>query len=260
MFTTAAFLESVDPAGVFNALTAIPDQHMTQAGDDLRVPSLSQLVAVAAGVESAAAHRARLVSPSLRGFANLQITPLNTAAAAAVEPGSPQAIMDRRRSPLALVVGEDLNAEVLSDPVAAQIQWVVIWLADGPIEPVSGPFRTVRAVGGTALVGSVWSLTALAFDEDLPRGRYEVVGFRPMSDGMVAARLVFPEGGVRPGALGVDATSDLQSDIFRLGNFGAFGQFESTSPPQVEALSVSADAAANQQFFLDLLQVRAGPA
>jgi len=138
-FTTVAFLESVDPAGVFNALTALADQHITISGDDIRVPTLNQILAVAAGVESAAAHRARLVSPSLRRTVNIELTPLNVAAAGAVEPGSPQAVIDFRRRPIPLVVSENLNAEVLSDPVAAQIQWVTVWLGDGPPASGSGP-------------------------------------------------------------------------------------------------------------------------
>ncbi len=257
-FLTVAFLESVDPAGAFNALTALADQHVTVSGDDVRVPLLNQIVAVAAGVESTAAHRARLVSPSLRRRTNFHITPLNTAAAASVEPASPQAVVDLRRQPIPLIVGENLNAEVLSDPLAVQVQWCVVWLANGPIAPISGPIFTIRATSITALTARVWSNVGIAFDEDLPRGRYQVVGLRPESASMIAARLVFVGGGPRPGALGTDAKADIQHGIFRYGELGAWGEFEDIEPPTVDCLADLADA--TQEFQFDLIQVREGPA
>ncbi|MGH7409853.1 MAG: hypothetical protein ACREJ6_02150, partial [Candidatus Methylomirabilis sp.] len=187
----------------------------------------------------------------------LYIDPANVAAAAAVEPGSPQAALDLRAQPIVLVVGEQLNAEINTNPVAAQIQWCIVWLSSGPVEPVRGPVFTIRATNAVALVGSVWSNQPITFQEDLPRGRYQVVGFRPESAGMIAGRLVFVGGGPRPGALGADAISDIQHPIFRYGELGVWGEFEDIEPPTVDCLSVSADA--TQEFYFDLIQVREGP-
>lgn len=257
LFHTAAFQESVDPAGAFNALTPVPDTQLTLAGDDLRVPELNHIVAVAGGIETAVESFLRLTSPSLRIRGLYQVEPYNTAAAVAVEPASPHRVLDLRRIPLPLTVGENLNAETDSNPVAAQIQWCVIWLAAGPVEPVSGAIFTIRATGATALVASTWTNAAMTFVEDLPRGRYQVVGARFRSAGCVAGRLVFPGGRWRPGALGVDAQDDLEHPMFRNGGLGVWGEFEDLEPPSVDFLSVSADAA--EDVFLDLIQVRAGP-
>ncbi len=247
-----------DPGGAFNALTALADQHVTVTGDDIRIPTLNQIIAVAGGAENAVAPRMRLVSPSLRRRSNFLISPLNVAAAAAVEPGSPQAVVDLRSQPLPLVLNENLNAEVLSDPVAVQVQWAVVWLADGPVAPVTGAVFSVRATSSTALTANVWSNVAITFDEDLPRGRYQVVGLRPQSAGCIAARLVFVGGaGWRPGALGTDAVEDIQHWMFRYGMLGVYGEFEDIEPPTVDFLSVSADA--TQELYLDLIQVREGP-
>lgn len=258
-WTTVAFQESVDPGAAFNALTAVPDQHVTTVGDDVRVPALNRIIAVAAGVESAAAHRARLVAPSLRRMLNLELAPLNTAAAGAVEPASPQAVVDLRATPVELMVDEELNAEVLSDPVAAQIQWCVVWLADGPVAPITGRIFSTRATGTTTLTASTWTNGSITFAEDLPRGRYQVVGMRAEAAGLVAARLVFPGTGAqgwRPGCLGVDAQADLQHMMFRYGQLGVWGEFESNQPPTVDYLSVSADTA--EVLVLDLIQIREG--
>jgi len=260
MFTTCAFQESVDPAGAFNALTAVPDPHITVFGDDLRVPSLNQLIAAAFGVETTVESFARLTSPSLRVRNLLHVEPFNVGAAAAVEPGSPHRITDLRRTPVVLVPGENLNAEVQSDPAAAQIQWAVVWLADGPVAPVEGAIFTARATAAQVLVANTWGNGALTFVEDLPRGRYQVVGLRARSAGLVAARLVFVGQGAagwRPGVLGTDAQDDLEHMMFRYGQLGVFGEFEDIEPPTVDFLSVSADAA--EDVYLDLIQTRAGP-
>lgn len=260
MFTTVAFQESVDPGGAFNALTAVADPHITVSGDDVRVPSLNQLIAVAFGVDVTVEAFARLTSPSLRVRNLLHVEPFNTGTAAAVEPGSPHRLADLRLSPIALVAGENLNAEVQSDPLAAQIQWAVAWLADGPPAPLRGPIFTARATAAVTLVASAWGNGALTFVEDLPRGRYQVVGLRARSAGLVAARLVFVGAGAagwRPGVLGTDAQDDLEHPMFRFGELGAFGEFEDIEPPTVDFLSVSADTA--EDVYLDLIQMRAGP-
>lgn len=259
-FTTVAFQESVDPAGVFNALTAVPDQHITTNGDDIRVPSLNQLIAVAGGVDVTVESFLRLTSPSLRIRNLLHVEPFNSASAAAVEPGSPHRIYDLRRSPIALVVGENLNAEVNSDPLAVQIQWAVVWLADAAPAPIAGPIFTARATAAQALTISAWTNGILTFIEDLPRGRYQVVGLRARSAGLVAARLVFVGTGAagwRPGVLGTDAQDDIEHPMFRHGELGVWGEFEDIEPPTVDFLSVSADAA--EDVYLDLIQMRTGP-
>lgn len=257
MFTTVGFYESVDQAGAYVALNGVPDQHVRVSGDDIQVPTLNQILAVAAGVDATVAPRARLTAPSLRERSLFQITPLNTATAAAVEPGTPQGVVDLSDAPLALIVGEQLNVEALANPAAAQIQWGVVWLGDGVQAKAFGPIFTVRATGATALVAGSWTNVALTFDEDLPRGRYQLVGLMPNSTGMIAARAVFVGFGNRPGALGVDLVSDLQSYLFRYGELGVFGEFEDTEPPTMDCLAVSADA--TQEFWLDLIQLRKGP-
>jgi hypothetical protein len=258
-FTTVAFIQSVDPAGVFTAINAaLGEDHVNVTGTDIKVPELSQICAVAAGVEIAVESFARLTAPSLRGLARYEIAPFSTATAAAVEPASPHPVVDLRRGPLALVRDEVLNAEIQSNPVAAQIQWVIVWFCDGPIEPVAGRQFSVRMTGTTALTANVWTKVPLTLTEDLPRGRYQVVGMRAESAGCVAARLVPIGGRWRPGVLGCDAQSDLDHKMFRQGELGVFAEFEDTDTPGAEFLSVSPDTA--EDVVLDLVQMRAGPA
>lgn len=257
MYTTIAFMQSVDPGGLWVTLNGVADQHVRVVGADIQVPTLNQIVAVAGMVENVAAFDMRLTSPSLRERGLFRIVPLNVATAVAVEPGSPQAVVDLRATPIELVTTEQLNVEINTNPAAVQLQSAVVCLADKPIVPVTGKMFTIEATGATALVAGTWTNVALTFTEDLPRGRYALVGIFPISAGMIAARAVFVGGGWRPGVLGSDVASDLQHPMFRYGGMGVMGEFEDIEPPTMDCLAISGDA--TQEFYLDLIQLRKGP-
>jgi len=256
-FHLAAWSQSIDPAGLFTTLNAVQDTQITVAAKNIQVPNLNQVIALAAGIETTAAQQARLTAPSRRVKALQRVTPTQGNAAAASLPGDPHKVVDLRDTPLKMVVGEQMQAEINSDPAAAQIQWLLAWLADGPTAPVLGDEFTIRADGATALVAQTWTLVPLVFAENLPRGRYRVVGFRAQSTNMVAARLVLVGNQWRPGALGTNTDRHLEHPMFRHGELGTWGEFEDTDPPQVECLANAADAA--EVFYLDLIQVREGP-
>jgi hypothetical protein len=257
MFHTAAWWEDVDPAGLYNLLNAVPDTQITWALTNIQVPPLSHIVALAGGAENTAAPIMRLLAPSLRTRSLFQIAPLNAQAAAHVEPDTPPKVVDLRKTPLAMVVGENAQVELNSNPAAVQCQWCVAWFADGPINPIEGSIFTVRAVGATALVAGAWTNCPLVFDENLPRGRYQIAGMKAISAECIAARLVVPDSRWRPGVLGCDVVEDDDWPGFRYGRFGSFGEFEDTDALTADFLSSAADAA--EIVYLDLIQLRQGP-
>ena len=63
-FHLAAWQQSVDEAGVFTGITAVPDPVLTVLVNNVQVPSLNKVVALAAGVETTVAQQARLTAPS----------------------------------------------------------------------------------------------------------------------------------------------------------------------------------------------------
>jgi hypothetical protein len=258
MFHLAAWYESVDPAGAYDQLNAVPDQALTVSGVNVQVPALNKIVAMAGGAENTVAPRLRLAAPVLRTKSLFQIAPLSTASAGAVEPLSPHSIVDLRKTPLQMVTGEQLVMELLSNPAAAQIQWALAWLADGPIEQVTGDVFTVRATASATLTAGSWTNTALTFDENLPRGRYAIVGMKAISAGLIAARLVLPDIKWRPGVLGNDLVEDIEWPGFRYGGMGVFGEFEDVDGFTADFLSVSGDTA--ETVYVDLIQRRNGPA
>jgi hypothetical protein len=259
MMHLAAYYQSVDPAGAYVSLAALADSQITVNTPRIQVPPLNQIILAAAGVENTVAPLARLVAPSLTRRWRHQLSPVNVAAAAAVLPMSPARLVDLRDDPLVMVPSEQLSFEINSNPAAAQIQWGLVWFAEGKPAPLSAPTTTARATVANALVAGVWTLNTLTFDEQLPRGRYAIAGFRPMSTTLIAARLVIPSLSYRPGALGVANISDVSSDIFRYGNLGSWGEFEDIDNLQIESLAAAADAAAVQHYLVDLVQLREGP-
>jgi hypothetical protein len=255
MLHLSAFLESVDAGAAYNSLNGVQDDLVRVVTTTLAVPlGLPAVPLVAGGVGSGGQGHVRLFSPSLRGRSRFVVAPINGANDGNVEPDSPQRVTDMRASPLMLTPLELLQAEIHSDTTAAAIQWCLVWLADGPIAPITGDIFTSRATGTATLVANSWTAVTLTFDEDLQVGSYDIVGMRALSAGCIAARVLFVGGGAqaswRPGVMGVDAVNDLEFHGFRNGGMGSFGVFTDTDLPQVEFLSLSADTAETVIFDL----------
>jgi hypothetical protein len=245
-FTLVAYNEDVVAPKTYYTIKAVEDPHLTVKDEDVTVPpELPNIVALA--IISAGVTNARVASPSLRSMVVPEIIPVDRAS----EPSSPAVISDLRTIPIALVGEEALNLELSMD-VSTRATGLV-WLADAPIAPVTGKMFTVKCTSATTLTPWKWTNGTLTFTQDLPVGRYQVVGMRAESAGLLAARLVFPGYAWRPGVIGTDARTDLQDEIFRNGKFGVFGEFAHNRPPTVDFLSSSADT--SEIVYLDLIKI-----
>lgn len=254
-FHLAAFNASLDAGAAFTGLAAIADQRLTTNVNRMRVPVLNNIVAIAGGADAVVAPRLRLFSPSLEKISRYEVAELNTNNAAAAVYGSPQRIVDLRRSPLTLDVDEDLQAELSNNPAAAQIQWAHVWLADGPIAPVEAPNEfTIRATAAITGVASAWAAGAITLDDDLPNGEYAITGMRVQGATLTAARLNFvgSDQSWRPGVPGSVLVSDLMAPMFRHGGMGVYGTFKTTTLPQLEVLCNAGDTA--QVLYLDIVR------
>jgi hypothetical protein len=251
VWTLVGYSESQDSATLVN-IAALADPHVRVEGDNIIIPTdVRQLVGYYALGPNAT--RARLVSPTLRRISNIEIKPLDQAA----EPTIVPFVHDLRRTPIALDPADFLTAEMAEDAAcAASRVTVLVWLADAPIEPIAGDMRSVRVTNATTLVASTWVNGALTFAEQLPAGRYAVVGAHFIGAGLQAFRFVFPGGTWRPGGLGFDDDGDQVAPMFRYGAMGSWGEFEHDAPPTVDFLSISADT--SQVGTIDIIQVRAG--
>ena len=251
-FHVAAFAEQIAAAGTFQAIAAVADDQLFTAGDDVRVPAGLPFLLAAFSI-GAAQSRARIVAPSLRAFANYEISPkIISESVPLIDPAwSVTMVTD----PLPLAVGESVNYE--SDGGAGAgvgMQTGIIFLGDGPVLPVVGQIRTIRATATVAGTEIVWGSGALTFSEDLPTGIYQVVGARCEADNPGAFRLIFVAGGPRPGSLA--SLNDQGSEVLgaRRGGWGVWGQFDTNQPPTLEILSL-AGAGTAQVLYLDIMRV-----
>src|SRR6266702_3005832 len=113
--------------------------------------------------------------------------------------------------------------------------------------------RAVRVSATTTLVAFVWTNGAITFDQSLPAGRYQLVGARFNSAGLIAYRCVIPGYEWRPGGIGVTVDSGAEGNIFRQGNFGVWGEFAHNTPPTIDFLSATADTSETGE--LDLIKL-----
>ncbi|KKL53439.1 hypothetical protein LCGC14_2275450, partial [marine sediment metagenome] len=130
----------------------------------------------------------------------------------------------------------------------------VILIGDGPVLPVTGQIRTIRATAAIAGTEIVWTSGALTFSEDLPAGIYQVVGARCEADNPGAFRLIFVAGGPRPGSLACLTPAGAEVPGSRRGDWGMWGQFDTNQPPTLEILSL-AGAGSAQVLYLDIMRV-----
>lgn len=247
MFTLVGWSQSVDQAAVA-AIAGVPDPHVRINGNDVIVPTqIANLIgAYANGVNIT---RAQLQSPSLRRFLNIEVAPVDIS----VTPTTPVRFHDLRSIPVKLDGEEALNALTAENGAGATRMNAFAWLADQAITPVKGDIRTVRVTATTTLVAFTWTNGALTFDQTLPAGRYQIVGGRMNSAGLIAWRCVIPAYAWRPGAIGVIVDSGAEQDWFRWGSWGVWGEFNHNTPPTIDWLSATADTAETGEF--DLIKI-----
>jgi len=245
-FTLVAFQET-QPLGTLVNVAGLADPHVRVAADDIYVPDALPFLAAYYALLDTLCTQARIESPTLRRLANIDVQPFDLA----TEPGTPPLPVMITGNPKALEGSEGLQFK--ASCVQAFTARLLAWLSDGPLTPVTGEIFTVKANGTTTLVASAWTNGAITFEQALPRGRYQVVGMRVKSAGLVAARLVFPGYAWRPGVIGCDAYTDIERIEFRGGRMGVFGEFDHDLPPTVDYLSISADTA--EEIWLDLIKI-----
>jgi len=248
MYTTVAWYEVA--AKTLAAINAVADEHITVSGDDITIPrGMANVVALQ--VTGATLSRARLQSPSLRRIFLEEIQPFANSASL-IQAGEDHEWVERFKSPIPLTESEKLNAILTCGTSGC----VVAMLGDGPIEPVTGDIRTLRADASVADEAGVWKSSTLSLSQTLPAGRYQVVGLRCIDAHGIAARLLFVGETWRPGCMCSPSILSRNDYGFRLGRPGVLGEFEFDQPPQIEILSDGTGT--SQEVFLDLIQVRAG--
>lgn len=249
-WTLVAFSESQDEAGAYAGVAAVTDQHVRVSGDTIYVPdeyqNIAQILALTGATVPGTPY---LDSPSLRARALFDISPVSDL----VLPTNDSNFVDRRLLPLKLKADEGILAYSNANPAAAEYHSILLWLSDGLIEPVKGDCFSVRFTAAITTVAGAWSSGEITLAQNLPSGRYAVVGASCHAAGGIAFRFI-PRGYTnRPGgAMGQDI-ADTFHGVFRAGNFGKWFEFDHNNPPALEVLANAVVAA--ETGYLDLIQV-----
>lgn len=248
MFSVAAYYQNGDFNGADTYLNAVTDQHLTVQGKDIRtIDGINNLIAEAMATAAATRSYARVETPSIRTLANQDIYNLN----GAVSNVNDTLIQRHEDFPRKLDNDESINFLVNTDDAAVQDHYGLIWLSDGPLQPVTGNMFTVRATAAITQTVSGWTLGALTFSQKLPVDNYKVVGMHVFAASGLAARLVFPGGKWRPGTFVGNNTAAPGFAALRYGLWGVWGVFNTNQPPQLEVLGGAATA---QTVYLDLIR------
>lgn len=247
MHHLCGFTASQDSAAMIN-VAAIPDPSMRIEGNNVIVPAQVNAL-VMAWANGVNLDRAQLQSPSLRRILNYEISPIAISAANV----SPTPLIDKRMTPIILDPDEPLSCVAAESGAGATRQNIFACLAPGVLAPIQGDVRSVRVSASTTLGTFGWTNGSLTFDQSLPAGRYQLVGGRFRSAGLLAWRAVFVGGIWRPGAPGYTTDALVDPEQFRMGNMGVWGEFDHNLPPTIDFFSVSADT--TEIGVLDLIKI-----
>lgn len=249
-FHMAAFAQSVLTAGTFQEIDAVEDEILFTSGKDVRVAQgLDRLIGY--GASGSSTVQARIEAPNLRGFLNQAV------AEAADGPGiAPPDNVFRQLfgDPLPLVAGESLTflSDGGGDGVTAKDVALAALFADGTPQSVTGDIRTVRAVSTIVNVPRVWASSTLTFDEDLPGGRFQLVGASATVGHPF--RFVIAGQSNRPGGYGKSGIQNRDIPGQRRGGWGVWGEFDVNRPPTLEVLQLGS-VSNNPVVFLDLIML-----
>lgn len=248
-FSTVAYSESQDEAGVMAKIAAVPDQHVKTAGDGITVPNQNQIVG-SFGCMGTAGDECRIISPSLRRVNPLYITPIELI----LVPSPHPRMFYHPNNPIVLDVNETLEVENDANPAAAEQHTVGIWLADGPISEIGGEIHTINAHVTLATVVDSWEFSEITFPDSLPVSDYTVVGARLVCASGVLFRFVPVGEAHRPGGICAGLASGIDPKHQRMGGMGSWLDFNSVQPPAVEVLGSSAVGSATYELYIDVIK------
>jgi len=237
-----------DFGATLRAINAVADPIQPTSGNDVFV--LAQLPKLL-GVYGVGANLTQLevTVPSLRKPFLPDIEAFDVSATPVNRP----ALQDYFESPLPLEAGEGVRMAIADNGGANNQKTIFAWLGNQPVTPRRGDIRTLRVTGTTTLTTFTWTNVPLTLGQSIQSGNYEIVGLRARSAGALAARIVFPGGGPRPGVIATTTAGNIDHDRFRMGRMGTLGFFNSRFPPSLDFFSSTADTA--ETAYLEVIKV-----
>lgn len=249
MHTTVAWSESIDPAGAYARMLAVPDDHIATSGDSIFVGPFNLLLGGIACIGATNPGVARMLSPSLRRTNPFYIVPIE--ADIHPDPSHHGNVSPNRAIPLDVM--EALEVENNSTPGAVAQLSILGFLGDSPVVPAAGRIFTVNFEITAALILNTWSISEIDLIDELPIGNYDIVGAVAIVDNGVGFRFVPIGQSHRPGAPCYPAKEHGDNELFRNGNMGTWMSFQSSNLPSVQVLGAAAVGSATYQCFMDII-------
>lgn len=238
-----AFYESIDSASLVE-LNTVVDDILTRSGTKrFLIPGEFNHILWAAALGTNVT-RAQIVTPSL-GVArqSFEIIPRRR--------GDASFSLTHRQialppAPVPLIPSEEISVQAAEDAAGASSVYTLIAL--GPeTQPAlpTGLVRMIRGTGATPLTANTWTTVSITPDLSLEPGRYQLIGFIPISAGCIAARAIITGQTWRPGMPGLAASEAAAVDFDPIRDeqlmFEPMGEFTHVNLPQFQFLSASAD-------------------
>lgn len=238
---TGAGLTNQDAPGVTDGYATLQNSHYV-INQDVQVR--------AAYAQGATLSRARINTPALRQISLPSIVPVEVAAT----PSDYPALCEYDPFMPILKAIDEIAVEVSNSGGVADREIAGLWVQPIGGRPAQqGPTFTVRCTAAITTGNLTWGAGALVFDQTLPAGRYQVVGMDLIGANAIFARLRFSDQTMLPGCLARATIAATPRDTFRMGKFGAFGEFVTQSAPTLEGFGSA--ALTTQEIYLDLVRV-----
>jgi hypothetical protein len=195
--------------------------------------------------------RMKLSTPKIRAINNVNLRPLDLAAAQTSRPP----MVEYFHHPLGLNPIDENQILTTTTGATAAALFVGVWFGDGNFNVPQGDMFALHGTLTLTTVTGAWASGPLTLDQPLPAGRYSVIGGDCYGTNMVFWRVIFPNQVWRPGGIAGTAASYINTRYQRWGALGEWGQFESALLPNIDTIS-SSGGSVTIDVTLDIVRVR----
>lgn len=189
-------------------------------------------------------------APTLRQISLPQISALNPTAA----PISLAPINVLPPGQFRINKTDELEIDISNTDAGSQRYIALQWVTDGNVNFSPGQIIPIKATATITAGNLVWGAGTFTLTTGLPAGLYDVVGMDVIGANLVAARLVFPQGGMKPGVLARPTSAIIPHEQFRRGRMGVMGSFDTYAMPGIELFGSAAPT--TQTIYMDVIKRR----
>lgn len=225
------------------------DEHFSSNTQGAALPVYDADILAVYGM-GATMNRLLINAPSLRQLIYPDISPFEIGAAV---PSYPRILLFGENNKPRVKQAEAVQPFAQQGAAAAEQERCIVMFQQShdPAPPgIVYPFRFTASIAGVA---DAWAGGILTPVDTIPFGRYAIVGMSVVGANILAARLVPPSAGPRPGVIASNALGAGEWNWFRSGRQGKLMEFVSTALPTLQIFCVGANAA--QTVWLDLVRI-----